>query len=894
MKAWPLALALALGLVACGDVAQRGEAGLPAAGGGTQAPVVPVALSVSRLGAGRVVSTPAGIDCGSTCAASFAQGTVVTLSTTPDAGQVFTGWSGACTGTADCTLTLDNDQALTATFAPAAPVGMWLKGDMHVHSDHSSDGSGTRQALDQRGPGNVSVSDQIGQGQLQGLDWMPITDHRTYDQHYDPLWESANLILIPGEEANSSPHANPIGAVDMIVQGSDTPGRPGWAKLQTSIWDTHSQGAVWQHNHPDDGHINEDESPNQNANAVGADVMEIWNKASGIDFELRYAENRWNAGYRFGGTGSSDNHFREVWAAAGPGTACSQVFASGRNERAVLQGLMAGRVVISPRATAAPVMTLEADLQKDGLYEAIAGDELVAPAASAGRLRLRIQNGAGSTVSLYQAPGQSAGAVQTFMPVAPDESFTYDFTTPAANTWFYAEARGPGEVDSVDTARLEDPNSTASPNTGNDERRAITSPIFIGPSLAEPQPAQALPAALGTADNAQLLLGEAGQFSGFPDLAVSDGHSHVVAELHSAGRTSVFYRRADQAQPIDLAPMSTSARFPKIAARGDLVWVAWQDEGANQMPRRGKIMLRQSMDGGLTWMPAAELRSLAGRAEKPDLALMPDGKPVVVWQEISAGNPFDVMARVVGQDTAPINLSRTGKTVMAATPADTRSARYPASVWPSVAVSTDGRVAVAFQDNRTDPDPLWTGAVFTGEEGATEVDNWQIMVTVRPAGGPFSAPVGFGNNDRADRHPAIGFTSAGKLLAVWDSKTLNAAGTNLSIRSSLSDNGLVWSDAADPLPVAHDAGVMSQYPRLGSDANGNLRAVWYDSRAADWRWRVMTAVFDGMAWDAGTLLLAPGINTWPATDSGAIVFSSTRNAQRVQRDKTQQIFVVTP
>jgi hypothetical protein len=82
---------------------------------------------------------------------------------------------------------------------------------MHVHDDHSSDGSGPRQAGDQRGPGNVSVADQIGQGVQNGLDWMPLTDHRTYDQHYDPLWESADLLLIPGEEANGSPHANVLG-----------------------------------------------------------------------------------------------------------------------------------------------------------------------------------------------------------------------------------------------------------------------------------------------------------------------------------------------------------------------------------------------------------------------------------------------------------------------------------------------------------------------------------------------------------------------------------------------------------------------------------------------------------------------------------------------------------
>ena len=72
----------------------------------------------------------------------------------------------------------------------SAPAGIWLAGDLHVHSDHSSDGSALRQGLNQQGPGNVSVADQIGQGVRSGLVWMPLTDHRTYDQHYDPLWDA--------------------------------------------------------------------------------------------------------------------------------------------------------------------------------------------------------------------------------------------------------------------------------------------------------------------------------------------------------------------------------------------------------------------------------------------------------------------------------------------------------------------------------------------------------------------------------------------------------------------------------------------------------------------------------------------------------------------------------
>ncbi|HEU4735357.1 MAG TPA: hypothetical protein VFT22_46015 [Kofleriaceae bacterium] len=68
-------------------------------------------------GGGSVTSTPAGIDCGPTCTAELALGTTLTLTPTPDADSSFVGWSGDCTGSGTCTVTLDRARSVTATFA---------------------------------------------------------------------------------------------------------------------------------------------------------------------------------------------------------------------------------------------------------------------------------------------------------------------------------------------------------------------------------------------------------------------------------------------------------------------------------------------------------------------------------------------------------------------------------------------------------------------------------------------------------------------------------------------------------------------------------------------------------------------------------------------------------
>jgi DNA-binding transcriptional regulator YdaS (Cro superfamily) len=78
------------------------------------------ALTVSKAGngSGTVTSSPAGIDCGATCAFGFTEGTPVTLSAAVATGSVFAGWSGACAGTGSCTVTMDAAKGVTATFQP--------------------------------------------------------------------------------------------------------------------------------------------------------------------------------------------------------------------------------------------------------------------------------------------------------------------------------------------------------------------------------------------------------------------------------------------------------------------------------------------------------------------------------------------------------------------------------------------------------------------------------------------------------------------------------------------------------------------------------------------------------------------------------------------------------
>ena len=84
--------------------------GSPSPGGFT------LTVTKAGTGAGSVTSTPAGIACGADCSETYTAGTVVTLTAKASRGSTFSGWSGACSGTGACTVTMNASKSVTATF----------------------------------------------------------------------------------------------------------------------------------------------------------------------------------------------------------------------------------------------------------------------------------------------------------------------------------------------------------------------------------------------------------------------------------------------------------------------------------------------------------------------------------------------------------------------------------------------------------------------------------------------------------------------------------------------------------------------------------------------------------------------------------------------------------
>jgi Divergent InlB B-repeat domain len=78
-------------------------------------------LSVDILSGGAdgtIASSPAGINCGTTCTAAFPTGSTVTLTATPSGTHAFLGWMLGCTSSSGttCEVTMNSNVIVTASF----------------------------------------------------------------------------------------------------------------------------------------------------------------------------------------------------------------------------------------------------------------------------------------------------------------------------------------------------------------------------------------------------------------------------------------------------------------------------------------------------------------------------------------------------------------------------------------------------------------------------------------------------------------------------------------------------------------------------------------------------------------------------------------------------------
>lgn len=278
--------------------------------------------------------------------------------------------------------------APTALPPPASlSKGVWLKGDLHVHSRHSKESS------------NNPVGKIVAFAQSVGMDYLAITDH---DNHVDgdvahhtwadPEFQASPLLMLYAAEWTTvRGHGNALSArpydhqrlYDVRDQRDVVVGA---VKKQLGI---HLSG-----NHPSG-------KDHFGYSYDMLESLEVWNSviwANNANAQMIW-DDMLSSGRRLTGRGGSDAHHGRpaTPAEATPnspqaeanyvGTPTTWVFATARTTQAVIDALTAGRVSVSMNPFA-PRVEFTADLNQDSRPDLMMGDNAVATGQP---VRFRVQ-----------------------------------------------------------------------------------------------------------------------------------------------------------------------------------------------------------------------------------------------------------------------------------------------------------------------------------------------------------------------------------------------------------------------------------------------------------------------------------------------------------------------
>lgn len=135
--------------------------------------VVVPSVRVSIVGSGQVSSADRNIACGSKCTEYVSAGQAVTLTAAASSGTAFTGWSGACAGSAaTCTLAVDQNLVVGATFTNTYSLSIGRSNKGLVTSDDGGIGCGTGGSCSAKYPdGTVVTLRAIPPAGAQLLSW---------------------------------------------------------------------------------------------------------------------------------------------------------------------------------------------------------------------------------------------------------------------------------------------------------------------------------------------------------------------------------------------------------------------------------------------------------------------------------------------------------------------------------------------------------------------------------------------------------------------------------------------------------------------------------------------------------------------------------------------------
>jgi hypothetical protein len=333
--------------------------------------------------------------------------------------------------------------------APLEVGPRWYRGDLHMHTCHS-DGSTGRQSGEGRSPGPVFRTAEA--AAARGVDFIAVTDHNAVSHHHalrelQPHFDK--LLLIPGVEITTfCGHAGVLGANGFVEFRLTSRHLPTVRDLQDAAARQHGlfivnhpalpsnelcMGCGWTAKGTDYARVDAVEVVN------GGAIRFQGGKADGPLSGLPFWEARLAEGHRITAIGGSDNHQPDTDGVRHPsvGYPTTAIFAENLSQRAILDGIRAGRVFIDIDGVAGRTLELTA---RCGAAAAVMGQGLAAPAGAKVAFTLHVTGCAGAQVDMVM-DGSHGAALAGAACDGDDAVLTFALTSDGARHWIRADVR---------------------------------------------------------------------------------------------------------------------------------------------------------------------------------------------------------------------------------------------------------------------------------------------------------------------------------------------------------------------------------------------------------------------------------------------------------------------
>lgn len=231
---------------------------------------------------------------------------------------------------------------------------------------------------------------------------------------------------------------------------------------------------------------------------------------------------------------------------------------------------------------------------------------------------------------------------------------------------------------------------------------------------------------------------------------VSDGDKSfwVVWVGIRSGRSRLFLSRSTDGghtwgDPVELSGQSQSVFGQRIARSGERLLVVWQDKRTG----RDRLFAVSSGDGGVTWTSPTRVDHLADDlrtdAFATSVVMNPGGEVLVAWNDGRNGRDDIFVGR-----SADGGRTWDDKDVRL----DMDEAGTGMSRFPKIARASDGRIAVAWEDDRAGYEGVYLRVRSSGAQPA-----WGPEMLIEPP-----------NQRKGARLPAVLWAKDGSLQVAWE------------------------------------------------------------------------------------------------------------------------------